>query len=210
MVFVALVSTGLNSPLSESWPPPWLSMPMRAGICVSRRATDCASVLCRGSGHLYQRAAHLPESTPLSAGYPDPPGLYSSGRILLPVYQSAVATQVGLTFAVARCRRRCQGGPSPIRSSWPGTTGVGSPRPGEPPGDPSCQRSTNHSRICVGSADGSVQSKAWGALWVPNQDPAQGYRRLARAVPESPRAGVPRTRLTRYGGQVQECLPRLS
>ena len=26
----------------------------------------------------------------------------------------------------------------------------------------SCQRSTNHSRICVGSADGSVQSKAWG------------------------------------------------
>ena len=70
MVFAALVSTGLNAPLSEWWPPLWLSMPLRAGICVSRRATESAIVLCRGSGHLYQRAAHLPESTPLSAGYP--------------------------------------------------------------------------------------------------------------------------------------------
>ena len=57
------------------------------------------------------------------------------------------------------------------------------------------------------------------ALGVPNQDPTQGYRRLARAVPdrrlrgESQRAGsavVPGCRHggPGHGGQVQECLQR--
>ena len=57
------------------------------------------------------------------------------------------------------------------------------------------------------------------ALWVPNQDPAQGHRRLARAVPdrrlrgEFHRAGsavVPGCRHLNpwHGGQVQECLQR--
>ena len=60
-----------------------------------------------------------------------------------------------------------------VRTSWKVTS--------------SCQRSTNHSRIWVGSAAGSVPEQGLsgeGALGVSNQHPANEDGRLAGAVPD--------------------------
>ena len=68
---------------------------------------------------------------------------------------------------------RCVSTPRWVRTSWKVTS--------------SCQRSTNHSRIWVGSAAGSVQSRGLsgeGALGVSDQHPANEDGGLAGAVPD--------------------------
>ena len=85
-------------------------------------------------------------------------------------YQAAVRWAEG---SLLPQKMGCQGGPGEDPHQDWRSTGNGSIRPlalglhaqVSPhllKGDLQLQRSTNHSRICVGSADGSVQSKAWG------------------------------------------------
>ena len=69
-MFAALVITALNLLFVEWWFPSRMSPPLRAEICALHRGTDSAIVLSQGRGARHHRVAHLPQSTPLSAGCP--------------------------------------------------------------------------------------------------------------------------------------------
>ena len=89
------------------------------------------------------------------------------------VVQEKSPSRAGVVRAMARSDHwRCVSTPRWVRTSWKVTS--------------SCQRSTNHSRIWVGSAAGSVQKglSGEGALGVSNQHPANEDGRLAGAVPD--------------------------
>ena len=65
-----LVITALNSLFVELWFPSQMSPPLRAEISAFHRGTDSAIALSQGRGARHHRLAHLPQSTPLSAGCP--------------------------------------------------------------------------------------------------------------------------------------------
>ena len=60
----------LNSLFVELWFPSRMSQPLRAEISALHRGTDSAIALSQGRGARHHRLAHLPQSTPLSAGCP--------------------------------------------------------------------------------------------------------------------------------------------
>ena len=90
------------------------------------------------------------------------------------VVQEKSPSRAGVVRVMARSDHwRCVSTPRWVRTSWKVTS--------------SCQRSTNHSRIWVGSAAGSVQSRGLsgeGALGVSDQHPANEDGGLAGAVPD--------------------------
>ena len=90
------------------------------------------------------------------------------------VVQEKRPSRTGVVRAMARSDHwRWVYTPRWVRTSWKVTS--------------SCQRRTNHSRIWVGSAAGSVHSKAWvseGALGIADQHPANEDGRFAGAVPD--------------------------
>ena len=69
-MFAAPVITALNSLFVELWFPSRMSPPLRAEISALHRGTDSAIALSQGRGARHHRLAHLPQSTPLSAGCP--------------------------------------------------------------------------------------------------------------------------------------------
>ena len=69
-VFSAPVITALNWLFLEWCFPSRVSPPLRAEITALHRGTASATALSQGRGARHHRLAHLPQSTPLSAGCP--------------------------------------------------------------------------------------------------------------------------------------------